>query len=76
MGLPTLDDLKSNNYRTWHDRRDDCLGTLQINVPRDGKAENAAFFLTMDHRDNTGPVQPFNCADRLGSPQGIPSPRE
>src|SRR5262249_29307414 len=27
------------------DRSNDCLGTLQINVPRDGKAENAAFFL-------------------------------
>jgi hypothetical protein len=44
----------------WHivwgilDRRNDCLGTLQVDVPRDGKAENAAFFLTMDHRDNTG----------------------
>ena len=48
-------------------RRNDRLGTLQIDVPGDDEAEKAAFFLTMDHRDNTGPVRSFNCADRLGT---------
>jgi len=33
-------------------------------MPGNGKAKKAALLLTMDHRDNTGPVQFFNCADR------------
>src|SRR5262249_61133194 len=55
----------------WHglwpslDRRNYCLGIFQIDVPGNGKAEKAALLLTMDHRDNTRPVQFFNCADRL-----------
>jgi hypothetical protein len=55
------------------DRRNDRLGILQIDVPRNGKAEKTAFLLTMDHRDNTRRVQLFKCANRLCSSHGIPS---
>jgi hypothetical protein len=66
----------------WHirwrvfDRGDYCLGILQIDVPGDSEAKKAALLLTMDHRDNTRPVQFFNCADRLGTSNDIPSCRK
>src|SRR5262245_30878241 len=55
-------------------RRNDRLGSLQIDVPGDSKTEKTALLLTMDHRDNTRRMRLFNCADRLRTSQGIPSP--
>src|SRR3974390_3321178 len=49
----------------WHilwralDRRNYCSRIFQIDVPGNGKAEKATLLLTMDHRDNTRPVQFF-----------------
>ncbi|MGC1972474.1 MAG: hypothetical protein WA712_14260, partial [Pseudolabrys sp.] len=48
----------------------------RIDVPGNGKAKKAALLLTMNHRDNARPVQFFNCADRLGASNDIPSCRE
>jgi hypothetical protein len=58
------------------DRRNYCLRIFQIDVPGNGKTEKATLFLTMDHRDNTRPVQFFNCADRLCAAHHIPSSRK
>jgi hypothetical protein len=66
----------------WHvlwrilDRSNYCLGIFQIDVPGNGKAKKAALLLTMNLRDNARPVQFFNCADRLGASNDIPSCRE
>jgi hypothetical protein len=60
-------------FRRILDRRNYCLGIFQIDVPGNGKAEKAALLLTVDHLDNTCPMQFFNCADRLRASHHIPS---
>src|SRR6516164_6351649 len=69
-------EINGHIIRRFLDRRYDGLSALQIDVPGDGKAENAAPFLTMDHRDDTGPVRFLNCADSLCASHAMPSPGE
>ena len=57
------------------DCSNDGLGILEVDVPGDREAEQAALLLAMDHRDHARAVRLFNGPDRWAR-RGVPSAHE